>query len=247
MNPAPARGFRPLPWDSALFGFPVARISPDVVHGGLLEHAIGALRSEGVQLAYVSVPWSDADATAALTLVGAWCVDRKVRFRKEAITSRQPPPGIESVVGHPCTADLEQLALVSGTYSRFRADPRIAPEVFEKLYVAWMHRSMAGEIARDVLVIHEGSSCVGMVTVAESDGGSTGTIGLIAVADGHRGQGHGKRLMLGAEAWCAARGLTAMEVVTQMQNVAACGLYAACGYEIVGDEAVFHLWPECGQ
>lgn len=245
MNPAPARGFRPLPWDSALFGFPVARVSPDVVHGGLLEQAIGTLRSEGVQLAYVSVPWSDADATAALTQVGARCVDRKVRYRKQAIASRQLPPGIESVVGQPCTADLEQLALVSGTYSRFRADPRIAREVFEKLYVAWMHRSMAGEIAQDVLVIHEGSSCIGMVTVAEaeSDCGSTGTIGLIAVADGHRGQGHGKRLMLGAEAWCAARGLTAIEVTTQMRNVAACGLYAARGYGVVGDEAVFHIWP----
>jgi hypothetical protein len=34
-----------------------------------------------------------------------------------------------------------------------------------------------------------------------------------------------------------------MEVVTQMRNVAACGLYAACGYGIVGDEAVFHIWP----
>lgn len=243
MNPAPARGFRPLPWDSALFGFPVARVSPDVVHAGLLENAIGALRSEGVQLAYVSVPWNDAAATAALALAGAVCVDRKVRYRKEAIAGRPPPPGIESVVGHPCTPDLEQLALLSGTYSRFRADPRIAPEVFEKLYVAWMHRSMAGEIARDVFVIHESSARVGMVTVAESDCGSTGTIGLIAVADGHRGKGHGKRLMLGAEAWCAARGMTTVEVVTQMRNVAACGLYAACGYGIVGDEAVFHIWP----
>lgn len=202
------------------------------------------MRSEGIRLAYVSVPWSDANATAALAQAGARCVDRKVRYRKEAITSHPTPSGVESVLGTCCTPDLEHLALASGAYSRFRTDPAIPPEVFTKLYVAWIRRSMAGEIAQEVLVIREGSACAGMVTIAGSECGSTGVIGLIAVQDDHRGKGYGKRLMLAAETWCTAHGMTVVEVVTQKRNVAACGLYAACGYEIVRDEAVFHVWPE---
>jgi dTDP-4-amino-4,6-dideoxy-D-galactose acyltransferase len=77
-----------------------------------------------------------------------------------------------------------------------------------------------------------------------SDGDATGTIGLLAVDEAHRGRGYGKRLVDAAEVWCAARGMRAVEVVTQMRNTAACSMYTACGYGIVGDEAVFHIWPE---
>lgn len=239
--------FQLLPWDTSLFGFPVASVSTDVIHTGRLQDVVEALRCEGIRLAYVSVPWSDTNATAALAQAGVRCVDRKVRYRKEAITGHPPPSGVESVLGNRCTPELEHLALASGAYSRFRTDPAIPREVFEKLYVAWIRRSIAGEIAQEVLVIHEESACAGMVTIAGSECGSTGLIGLIAVREERRGKGYGKRLMLAAETWCATHGMTAVEVVTQKRNVAACGLYSGCGYEIVRDEAVFHIWPECSR
>lgn len=239
-----ARGFHGLPWDSSLFGFSVAYVSADVIHAGRLPRVVEALRSEEVRLAYVCVPWSDAGAAAALALVGGECVDRKVRYRKAVVAGLPTPPGVESVLGKPCTADLEELALVSGTLSRFRVDPRISPDVFERLYVAWIRRSMSGAIAEDVLVVRTGKAVAGMVTVAGADGGATGVIGLIAVRDGYRGKGYGTRLMLAAESWCAAHGMPAIEVATQQRNVAACGLYTACGYEVVRDEAVFHIWLE---
>jgi dTDP-4-amino-4,6-dideoxy-D-galactose acyltransferase len=244
MEAVRAQGFEPLPWDSALFGFPVARVFTHAIDAGRVSAVVEALRFAGVRLAYVSVPWTHTHATDALAQAGARCVDRKVRLRKEAISGRATPPGVESVLGTPCTSNLERLALASGGCSRFRADPGIPSIVFERLYIAWIRRSVAGEIAQDVLVIRDGSLCAGMVTVNGSDGDATGTIGLLAVDEAHRGRGYGKRLVDAAEVWCAARGMMAVEVVTQMRNTAAYGLYTACGYGIVGDEAVFHIWPE---
>lgn len=239
-----APGFHVLPWDSSLFGFPVAHVSADVIHTGRLPRVVESLRAEEVRLGYISVPWSDATAAAAIALVGGRCVDRKVRFRKAVIAGLPKPAGVESVLGKPCTADLESLALVSGTYSRFRADPRIPPDLFERLYVAWIHRSMSGEIAEDVLVVRVEDRVSGMVTVVGAHGDAIGVIGLIAVGAGHRGRGYGRRLMLAAEAWCAAHDVPAIEVATQRRNAAACCLYDACGYEVVRDEAVFHIWLE---
>ena len=237
-------GFQLLPWDSSLFGFPVARVSANTFDSERLPNVLEALRSAGVRLAYASTPWSDTVATKALGMAGARCVDRSVRYRKEGLSRRPMPSGIESVLGKPCTPHLERLALSSGARSRFRADPGIPAEIFEKLYRAWIRRSMAGEIAGEVLVIRAGGAVSGMVTVAGSDSAPTGVIGLIAVDETHRGKGYGKQLVLGAEAWCAGRGLQALEVVTQARNAAACSLYDACGYGIVHDDAVFHLWLE---
>lgn len=239
---ASASGFRLLPWDSSLFGFPVAQIAADAVAGGGLPEVMAALRSSGVRLAYAAVPADDSRAIAALEATGGQGVDRKVRYRKTRLSAGPAPAGIESVFGHPCTAELEHLALASGVCSRFRTDPLIAPDVFRALYVAWIRRSMAGEIAREVFVIRDGVACAGMITLTTLEPGPTGVIGLIAVADGHRGKGYGRRLMLAAEAWCAAHGMPAIEVATQQRNAAACGLYAACGYEVVRNEAVFHIW-----
>lgn len=211
-----ARGFLVLPWDSSLFGFPVARVSADAIRTGRLPRVVESLRAEGVRLAYVSLPWSDAGAAAAVALVGGECVDRKVRYRKAVVAGLPTPPGVESVLGTPCTAVLEELALASGTFSRFRADPRISPDVFERLYVAWIRRSMSGDIAEDVLVIRAADAVAGMATVAGADGGATGVIGLIAVGNGYRGNGYGTRLMLAAESWCAARDLPPLNSTTSI-------------------------------
>lgn len=243
-NPATDGRFALLAWDSSLFGFPVASISPHAVADGSLPAVIERLRSAGVQLAYAVVPWSRTDATQALTQAGGSCVDRKVRFRKDAIACTEIPSRVESAMHTECSPDLERLALESAAYSRFRLDPRVPVATFVSLYREWIHRSLAGVIASEVLVIRDGAERVGMVTLARSDGGPTGMIGLLAVDRRHRGRGHGKCLVDAAESWCAARGWQAMEVVTQMRNVAACGFYAACGYRVVRDEAVFHVWLE---
>lgn len=235
------RDFKLLEWDSELFGFPVASVSPEAVEPGRLPAVVDALHSAGVRLAYASVPSTRADAAQALLMAGARPVDRKIRYRKKAVDFTRASAGVESVLGDACTPELESLALRSGTYSRFRADPAVPEDIFAALYLAWIRRSVSGEIAADVLVVRDGETISGMVTVGPPTSAGTAVIGLIAVREDRCRSGVGKTLVQGVEAWGFARGVAAIEVSTQGRNAAACRLYAACGFEPVADDAVFHL------
>lgn len=233
-------GFDRLPWDSDLFGFPVARLtSPDV------PRAVARMRDAGVRLAYASVAFVDQDARAKLDAAGGLLVDRKLRFRKEPDAATLRPNGVASWEGKRCTPQLEALAIASGHLSRFRVDPNVPSDIFEMLYVTWMRRSVSREIADEVLAIEDCGIPTAMVTLAQPDPSQNmGNIGLIAVADGFRGRGYGRRLILAAEAWCVGRGITTLEVVTQGRNAGACALYTSSGFREVADDAIYHLWIE---
>jgi dTDP-4-amino-4,6-dideoxy-D-galactose acyltransferase len=153
--------------------------------------------------------------------------------------------GITSWAGRSCTPALEALALASGHTSRFKVDPNVPENIFVALYVAWIRRSLSGEIADDVLVVEDGGQPVGMVTVvAPADLGGAGHIGLIAVADARRGRGYGKQLIAAAESWSVTHGASTLEVVTQERNTQACALYSAAGYDVIADDAIYHIWVE---
>ena len=229
-----------LPWDSELFGFPVARLRPEALAPSTIGPAVEALRGAGVRLAYATSPWGDATAEAAMAACGATRVDRKVTYRA-ALPALVPwPDGAERWTSPEASPELEDLALQSGHLSRFKVDPAVPRRVFEALYLAWIRRSVRGEIADAVLVTSDGDRLTGMVTLARK--GDVGTIGLIAVGDGQRGRGLGRMLMHASEAWCRREGLSTLEVVTQGDNRAACGLYEARGGVRVGDVSVHHLW-----
>jgi dTDP-4-amino-4,6-dideoxy-D-galactose acyltransferase len=229
-----------LAWDTNLFGFPVARLHSDCVTMERLGKTVVDMKEEGVQLAYISIPWSEYWAKAVLDKAGACMVDRKVLFQKHIPDFVKAPAGVDIWPGHECSPELEALALASGQMSRFFLDPKIPDSVFNKLYVEWIHRSVRGEIADAVLVVKEAEELAGMVTLAlDSD---RGKIGLIAVANRYRGIGIGRRLMTAAEAFCFAQKSRILQVVTQGENRAACALYANCGFELAEEYAIYHLW-----
>jgi dTDP-4-amino-4,6-dideoxy-D-galactose acyltransferase len=234
------RDFTLLKWDSELFGFYVARLHPDCINGNRLERAIMDLHTEGIRLAYATLPWSDDKGRVLLDRAGAFMADRKILFKKQLSYPVRMPEGVEIWPGPECSLELEALALASGHYSRFRLDPQIPSHVFPNLYAQWIQRSVRGEIADVVLVAKENGILAGMVTLTVD--GEIGNIGLIAVAEGSRGLGIGRRLMVAAEAFCAARKSRWLQVVTQGTNQAACALYTACGFELAEENAVYHIW-----
>jgi len=233
-------GFELLAWDSTLFGFPVAAILQDQLQTGALEAIPAQLHAAGVRLAYVSVPATDVPTIQRLEALGGRLVDRKRRYRKQLLSPAPMPETLESGMGHPCTPEFTALARSSGEYSRFRTDPNIPSGIFEALYDTWIRRSLAAEIAEEVLVQKSGPTPVGLVSLSVAQ--EEGVIGLLAVGPAHRRQGVGRQLIVGAEAWCSARQVTTLAVVTQRDNSPACGLYTACGFELVSEEAVFHWW-----
>ncbi|MEJ5992152.1 GNAT family N-acetyltransferase [Ramlibacter sp. PS3R-8] len=238
-----------LAWDSGFLGVPVSRIVADGASRGELAAAVARLQEEGTHLAYLftdsPLPAEDAGALHALL------VDRKVTYRIEAgaLPTRHPLPAVRPYEAGMPQADLERLAVQSGKYSRFHVDPRFPDPKFVELYLLWLRKSLTREIADEVLVATEGGAPCGLVTMAQS--GGCGKIGLVAVDEAYRGRGLGRQLVEAAKGWFAARGVAFADVVTQQDNVAACGLYETCGFRVHQVQFVYHLWlatpPAAGQ
>lgn len=234
--------YKLLPWDSEFFGFRIASITEPNLDERNLSDLLRQLRQDRVELVYWPAA-SRLDDAIALGLGGS-LVDVKTTFAMQLADASSPvlsgPPSLVPYAPGMPLADLESLSIQSGKYSRFSIDPRIGRDRFEQLYRLWIHRSVSKAIAREVLVIEDGSHLVGMVTLAEVEG--RGNIGLAAVSGACRGRGYGERLIRGAQAWFQAHGYQVAQVVTQGENAAACSLYSRCGYKLERQEFFYHFW-----
>jgi len=232
-----------LEWDSAFFGFPVARILTTKAHSLQLGRILSKLRQR-VALAYWMTDGGDLESAAAAKSHGGVLVDRKITYVMNLASGGEAAPeaGIvcEYVEGT-SNSFLEDLAIQSGEHSRFNVDQKIPKDRFEEMYRIWMRRSVSRELADKVLVVRgEGDSISAMITVGDKNG--QGDIGLVAVDSRWRGRGYGTALMLASRRYFVSKGYKYSQVVTQADNVAACALYRKSGYVVEKVENVFHFW-----
>lgn len=239
-----APGWEVLEWDSGVFGFTVARIeSPDTLDA--LKAAIDSVRRNDVRLAYLQTGKNRIAGDAAA--LGGLLVSERITFSRSVprelipqVQNASAAIRVESWRATTATAELIQLARDAGHYSRFRVDPNIPRDVFERIYDAWITNSVNRTIADEVMVVLDGSSVSGLVTVAVKDGRAD--IGLLAVRTQARGRGLGKSLVAAALDWAARHDINEAQVVTQGANAKACRLYESCGYAVERAEHVFHFW-----
>lgn len=234
-----------LEWDSRLFGFPVWKISPGALDENSLRKTLGELRAKGAALIYWASDPGDPESQKAAQALGGFLADRKVTYCKDLPErpSRKESPadfGVENYGKKDPDQDLYQLALLSGTHSRFKIDPKIPAGKFEALYRAWVENSTQGEMAQALLVRREGNRVLGMVTLGLQEG--VGVIGLVAVDPGSGGKGLGKSLIRAAQAWFVEKGCRKARVVTQGENLPACRLYEKCGFSVEKTENFYHFW-----
>jgi ribosomal protein S18 acetylase RimI-like enzyme len=236
----------PLAWDTAQFGFPVARLAVPGDDAGAALGALEEARRRGTALVYWQTEPGVPVPERLLARFTGRLVDRKVTFALDL------PGGGAALAAEggrvweysrgPASKGLRSLALAAGVCSRFRTDPLFPPEKFVGLYTTWAERSARHEIADAVLVCGSGADPEGMVTLTES--GGVANIGLIAVAAVARRRGLGRLLMGAAHRWMAGRGASRATVVTQQENAAACGLYQSCGYRTHEVKYCYHFWPQ---
>jgi dTDP-4-amino-4,6-dideoxy-D-galactose acyltransferase len=243
----------PLEWESAHFGHPVAQIGPAQLSDSELADALSAARRAGVARVVCSAPVGREISSDLLTRYGGMLADRKVTFTRPLDASQQQPAAACEAIEYRNavpSADLVELALASGIYSRFRIDPRIPAERFEAMYRIWIARSVAGELADAVLVVPldnrarqslASQRLAGMITISLRP--REASIGLVAVAETARGRGVGQALLRAAHAWMRSHGAPRASVVTQLTNEPACRLYQRAGYEAETVQHVYHFWP----
>lgn len=238
------RGYEILEWDSGVFGFNVARAAiPD--DSRALTAALEDARRNDVRLVYLHT--DDSQLVRAAESLGGTLVGERVTFARtltavdaQNVGGSNAPVVVEQWPGTVATPELLQLSRAAGLYSRFRIDSRVPEGVFERIYDAWITRSLERKIAEEVLVTRDALSISGLVTLGAKDGRAD--IGLLAVRADARGRGLGKALVLAALDWAIRRQFREAQVVTQQANIEACRLYEACGYAIERKEWVLHFW-----
>lgn len=231
----------PLPWDSAFLGFQVGRLVSHKMDAAYLTVLVAESKAAGIRLIYLVTDPADIEMANAAHQIGARLADRKVTFARP--TTRAVVSAafnhIESVTAY--TPQLERLAWQSGAFSRFQRDENFAPHVFSGLYSRWLRASLSGKLARVVLASHSLTGAeTGLLTLSERAGYAS--IGLLAVDGAVRGQGIGQQMVEAARQQALGWGCTQLQVVTQRDNVPACRFYVRCGFELVREEHLYHLW-----
>jgi dTDP-4-amino-4,6-dideoxy-D-galactose acyltransferase len=232
-----------LDWDSAFFGFRIARLrqselTPPILSGVFdwcdredvrcLYFLVSAESSRTIELAEVAgFRMADVRITLALELRADVGSTRSVRaFRDSDL------PSLRAIAAH------------SHRDSRFYNDPGFPEKRCDELYQTWIERSCYGYADR-VLVAEHHLRPAGYVS-CHTDSQGVGSIGLLAVADSSRGLGLGGQLIAGALRFFAQSGCRRVTVVTQGRNRPAQRLYEKSGFAGATVELWYHRWFDRG-
>ncbi len=140
------------------------------------------------------------------------------------------------------TEALIQLTFESGIESRFYKDTNFSKTDFEKLYLAWIEKSISHELADHVFGVVISNQLAGFVTLSLKR--DAAQIGLIAVGKAFRGQGVAKELIAHCLTKTVEAGKMPLKIVTQAHNVAACRLYESMGFVEISSVPLFHIWKK---
>jgi len=231
-----------LEWDTKFFGYKVARIDVYQDSKAQIDQTINRLKLEDFKLAYFFVSPEDDTSNYSIKACSGLLVDEKVTY--SYLIDEQAIFKVDDYVviynEDNVTQELTQLTLQSGTYSRFKTDPKFRNSEYENLYKEWITKSVTNEIADQVLVYKEEDHILGFITLRITD--SKGTIGLLAVDEKSRGKSIGKKLLNSSFSYFHNKNITTIEVVTQRVNQIACRFYEACGFKLSEIVNVYHLW-----
>lgn len=224
-----------LDWDSDFFGYNVGKLVQSEDDAFSLDEFLK--ESQNFKLVYVF-------SKKALEYNQLNLLDEKVVFHFD-LKHWESKSKNDQLSSFRYTAEgyqqLKQLSLESGLYSRFKRDENFSDQDFEKLYLQWIENLAIKKEAFEIIVYVESNEILGFASL-NSISENTANIGLVAVSDKARGKGIGSQLMEEAKNIAALNGFKSVEVVTQLQNQAAVGLYKKCDFEIKSITNIYHYW-----
>jgi len=230
-----------LDWDSAFFGLRVARVCGD----RLTEETVTAIRAscaeQQIDCLYFLAAANDQKTVALAEINGFRLVD--IRHTLEFRLAGPRPEKSASVRDFKSEdlSELRRIASVSHQDSRFYFDPGFPRQACNCLYETWIERSCHSDADR-VFVAESDSRVAGYVACHAAKDGKEGSIVLIAVADGFRGKGIGKKLVDHAILLFAEIGIVRITVVTQARNISAQRLYEDRGFRTQSMQLWYHWW-----
>ena len=228
-----------LEWDSAFFGFRIARVTASRMAPGDLRRVLDWCGAERIRCLYLLAAADDAVVIHDAEEQGFHLADLRVTLSWPAA----PVDSRLSVPIRPARAeDLPALAAIAGsshTDSRFYFDSRFPRARCDALYETWIRNSFHG-FAQAVLVAERDQGVAGYITGHWGD--TEGRIGLMAVAAWARDCGTGEALVRASQELFHARGMQEVTVVTQGRNYSSQRMYQRCGFRTKSVELWYHRW-----
>jgi len=236
--------FEILDFDTHLFGFKTARILPTVTLPEDLIQTLDVLKAQGVCLVYFQVDADLKTLNQAALDQGGTLVDKKTTFAMEMphlVPDELIQPRVVPFTAASPTDEMYDLAYRIAERSRFGQDKVLHEKGLDrKMYQTWLENCVNGTAAKAVFVIEDQGLVTGMIILTEKQG--RGDIVMVAVNKAYAGRGYGKMLVKAAQSYFIKQGFNESQVVTQLDNKPACGLYESCGYAIESVEHFYHFW-----
>lgn len=228
-----------LQWDSDFFEYGVARLHiNNEIEIDAIKRELIKFKNSDLDVLYIYTKHNSNEIISFLSSIGAVLYDHKVSFKKEILTKDIEASKIAVTELKHLTQEAVTLAVSSGVYSRFYLDPRFRPKQ-PLLYRQWISNCFEQKNSRVFGIVKDDIlSAIAGVSVS----GGVGHLELIAVSQNYRRHGFAKRLIKAAEQFYLDSNGSTAEVVTQLNNTAACSTYQSCGYIIAETVDVWHLW-----
>lgn len=234
--------FKLLEWDSANFGYKVARIFASNLTQHELENLLIQLNNLNINLVYWFVDPTNKVSNEAAKNNKGFLADDRITYRVSLFNynfQNVDQQHIFSYLHKPLNKNILSIVLQSGIYSRFRQDKKFKHNEFAKLYKAWIEGSLNGKIARDIIVYIDKAER-GLITLEIRD--NCGSIGLFSVDKKYRRKSIGKQLVNAALVKFMLYGIGEVKVTTQRKNVIACKFYEKIGFVKDNVQNIYHFW-----
>ena len=232
-----------LPWDSAHWGFTVAKIDGHRLTAETAKSSIAWCEQNHVRCLYFPADGGCEDTLRSASENGFRFVDVRVDMERPSAALGSGDSG--DVVCRSATqndlAAMEHLARSSHHDTRFFKDANFDRAKASELYALWIARDLSQHSVLAAALSGQTEKVLGYLSVTESDA-DTSRIGLLAVSPEARGRGLARQLVQTALAWSQSRGMTKVRVATQGTNVPALRLYESCGFKVIDVKIWFHRW-----
>lgn len=229
-----------LEWDSAHFGFDIAKLELDK---GESEQKVRALLGRTRAECIISrVPTSDLQGAWVLEESGFELMDILIRLDLGVSAFIRGPSRSGCQVRDYRQSDiasLREIARTSFTTGHFRSDKRFDQKKVDELYSLWVKKCVERQFEFSVAV--SDGEPVGFV--AARDEGAKSVIELVAVDSATRSRGVGNDLM-SCYLETAKQRHGKVEIGVHLDNIPALRLYERLGFAVSQGELTFHRWND---
>ena len=249
---------RPLAWDSAFFGVPMARIDCVLATAGATREdrievvgaACAAARTAGMKHLTARVDVADLDTLGVLEDQGFRTMDALVTYIMRPV--KDVPRDVRTVGviresrpdDHAAIIDITREAY-HGYRGRFHLDPHLSSALADELYVEWARQCVSGAMS-DIILVSEDSDGRLQGYLAYRRRQPASSLGMPIYGGGlgacrRDSPGAYASLIRDATIWSHARGGMG-EYQTQNYNFAVIRVYEAAGAHYVRAEYTLHAW-----